>query len=86
MGGVTGKSWQRPLRDGSVETFVSVEGASMHLFGPVDVTDSLLAMFEEATGERISALVRMRPRFGRPRLKRPLDGQLTIDDALTGVA
>lgn len=83
---MTGKAWQRPLRGGDVETFVRVEGASLHAFGTVEMTDAILAMFEEATGKSIPHFTRMRPRFGRPRPKRPLDGQLTIEDALTGAA
>lgn len=86
VAGVTGKAWQRPLRNGDVETFVSVEGASVHVFGSVAMTDCVLASFEAMTHEPVPTLQRMRPRFGRPRPQRPLDGQLSIDDALVGVA
>lgn len=86
MGGVTGKAWQRALKGGDVETFVRVEGASIHVFASPAATDDVLSMFEEVTGKQVPPFVRMKPRYGRSRPRRPLDGQLTIDDAFAGAA
>lgn len=60
--------WQRPLRDGRVETFVAIEGHFLHVWGDPATTDGLLRRFEEQVGVRLPATIERKPAlYGRER-------------------
>lgn len=70
------KFWQRPLKDGRVETYVSVEGHFLHVWADASVTTDILRMFEEAAGVTLPAQIERKPAlFGRRRFKGALSYQ-----------
>lgn len=73
------KFWQRPLKDGRVETYVSVEGHFIHLWADSSTTHGILELFEETTGIKLPVTVERKPAlFGRRRLR----GQLAAQEVL----
>lgn len=77
------KFWQRPLKDGRVETYVSIDGHFLHTWADIRVTSDILGMFEEATGVTLPAQVERKPAlFGRRRFKGALAAQTSLFDEL----
>lgn len=74
-GGAT-KFWQRPLKDGRVETYVSIDGHFLHTWADAGVTNDILRYFEEATGVQLPGKVERKPAlYGRRRFKGALASQ-----------
>lgn len=77
------RAWQRPIKGGLVETYVCVDGERLHITADVEFVDEVLVMWEQLTGKVVPPLTRLKPRYGRRRrARKPIDGQLTIDDML----
>lgn len=75
------KFWQRPLKDGRVETYVSIDGHFLHVWADGTVTNDILGMFEEATGVNLPAHVERKPAlFGRRRFRGQLASQGSLFD------
>lgn len=75
-----GKMWQRPLKDGRVETFVSLEGHTLHLWAEPLTTQEVLSLFEKHAKVELPRQVERKPAlYGRDR--RGPD-QLTLEDVL----
>lgn len=74
------KMWQRPLRDGRLETYVSAGGHFLHVWADSSVTNDLLRRFEEHTGVGLPTHVERKPALHGRRRRSP--DQLTIDDVL----
>lgn len=73
------RAWQRPLRRGFLETFVDVDGHKLYLVADVERTDALIALWESSVKVKVPPFERKIPRYGRPRLPKPVDGQLVFD-------
>lgn len=77
------KFWQRPLKDGRVETYVSIEGHFLHVWADSSVTNDILQMFEEATGVKLPSQVERKPAlFGRRRFAGQLASQGSLFEDL----
>lgn len=73
------KFWQRPLKDGRVETYVSMEGHFLHVWADPAVTTDLLRMFEETAKVTLPSQLERKPAlFGRRRFKGALAGQESL--------
>lgn len=76
---VKSKFWQRPLKDGRLETYISVEGHFLHIWADASVTTDVLRMFEESSGIQLPAQVERKPAlYGRRRFKGALASQGTL--------
>lgn len=77
---MTGKMWQRPLKDGRVETFVSLDGHTLHLWAEPLTTQEVLSLFEKHVNAALPRQVERKPAlYGRTK-RRP--EQLTLEDML----
>lgn len=73
------KFWQRPLKDGRMETYVSMDGHVLHLSAAPNVTADVLRMWEQATGLTLPTQVeRKAARFGRRQFRGALAGQESL--------
>jgi hypothetical protein len=77
---MTGKMWQRPLKDGRVETYVSLDGHTLHLWAEPLTTQEVLSLFEKQVQVELPKTVVRKPAlYGRTRAAAE---QLTLEDML----
>lgn len=72
--------WQRSLKGGRKETFVALGGNFLHFKGDAYATEMLLDSLAAATNSPLPSIERRQPTYSRPRPRRPIQGQMTVDD------
>lgn len=64
-----------------METHIAIDGHYLHVQSDTETTDLLLAALESVTGS-LPSVDRRAPRYGRRVIRRPIAGQLDIEQAI----
>lgn len=77
--------WQRSLKGGRQETFVALDGNFLHFKGTSYATQMLLDSLSAATNTPLPPIELRSPTYSRPKPRKPIEGQMTVDDFIQEV-